>query len=137
MDLRTWLVIATIAGFAITVGGLVAAYIGARREYIDAAKRVDKMEELAKAELADHPPPPEALDDASLLFFGADEKWDAIYAEHDLTRPTYENTVYLAAFESRRLLGLVLNSTRRDFLVAAFGLLISTAASVGSLFLMS
>lgn len=134
---RTILVIATIAGFLVTVGGLVAAYLGARREYRDSKARVDKMQELAEAELADNPPPPSPGDAEVLIFMGADDKWDAIYAEHDLTRPTYDNTVFLAAYESRRLLGLVLNSTRRDFLVAAFGLLISTAASVGSIYLVS
>lgn len=132
MDPRTLLVIATIAGFVITVGGLVAVWLSARREFKDASRRVDKMEELGKAELADNPPP----EDANMIaLIGPDEKWDAIYAKYGLTRPTYDNMVFLAAYESRRLLGLVLNSTRRDFLIAAFGLLISTAASVGSLFL--
>lgn len=90
------------------------------------------MKELGEAELADNPPP----EDANMVaLIGPDEKWDAIYAKHGLTRPTYDNMVFLAAYESRRLLGLVLNSTGRDFLLAAFGLLVSTGASVGSLFL--
>ena len=122
-------------GFGVTVGGLVAAYVGARREYRDSEARVVLMQELAEAELADHPPPSSSGDAEVLLFMGADDKWDAIYAQHGLTRPTYDNTVFLAAYESRRLLGLVLNSTKRDFLVAAGGLLVSTAASVGSLYL--
>lgn len=135
MDLRTLLVLLTVLGFLITVGGLIAAWVGARREYDDAQTRVDKMEGLAKAELEDVPPPPGGPDRLLIPIMGADDRWDAIYAENGLTRPTYNNTVFLAAYESRRLLGLVLNSTGRDFLIAAFGLLVSTGASVGSLFL--
>lgn len=135
MDLRTWLVILTVAGFVITVGGLVAAWIGARREYEDASRRVDKMEELGEAERADQAENrrSETTEEAE----ARRAKWNAAYAQHDLTRPTYDNMVFLAAYESRRLLGLVLKSTGRDFLVAAFGLLVSTGASVGSLFLTS
>lgn len=132
MDPRTLLVVLTIGGFLITIGGLIAAWVGARREFADASRRVDKMEELGKAELDDNPPPEEAN---MVVLIGPDQKWDAIYAKHGLTRPTYDNMVFLAAYESRRLLGLVLKSTGRDFLVAAFGLLVSTGASVGSLFL--
>lgn len=135
MDLRTWLVILTVAGFVITVGGLVAAWIGARREYDDASRRIDKMEELSRGERADQPENrrSETTEEATARH----ERWTAEYAKHGLTRPTYDNMVFLAAYESRRLLGLVLKSTGRDFLVAAFGLLVSTGASVGSLFLTS
>ena len=34
----------------ITVGGLVTAYVGARREYPDAASRVLRFDDLSKAE---------------------------------------------------------------------------------------
>lgn len=136
MDLRTVLVLATVLGFVITILGLVAAWYSARKEFDHAQARIDKMEELAKAELEDNPPPPGDRS-SMILFMGRDEKWDAIYAQNGLTRPTYDNTVFLAAYESRRLLCLVLNSTRRDFLIAVGGLLISTAASVGSLFLVA
>lgn len=127
MDLRTWLVIATIVGFLITIGGLVAAWFSARREYNDAEVRIDNLERLNREERTE-----ERGDEP------AEERharWTAEYQEHDLIRPTRDNVPYIAAYESRRLLGLVLKSTRRDFLVAAFGLLVSTAASVGSLFL--
>lgn len=150
MDPRTWLVIATAAGFFITIGGLVAAWLGARREYHDATRRIDKMAELAAAEKAESDARHERYQ-ASLptdleerIAYNAtysaegDERnayWTDEYAKWDLVRPSIRHSTSLAAYESKRLLGLVLNSTRRDFLIAAFGLLVSTGASVGSLYL--
>lgn len=134
MDLRAWLVILTVVGFLITIGGLIAAWVGARREYRDAETRIDNLERLGEAERADGR---ENRSDTEAQSKARHEKWDAEYAKHDLIRVTYDNLPYIAAYESRRLLGLVLNSTGRDFLVAAFGLLVSTGASVGSLFLTS
>ncbi|MGO4300405.1 hypothetical protein [Leifsonia sp. RAF41] len=139
MDLRAWLVVATIAGFLITLGGLVAAWVSARREYADAQRRIDKMKELGEAEKAENdaiaadPSHPRRAVPADQR----NAEWTAKFTEHDLVRASWGNLSFIAAYESRRLLGVVLKSTGREFVVAAFGLLISTAASVGSLFLTS
>ncbi len=61
--------------------------------------------------------------------------WDAVYARHDVVRPSYGNLTQLAARESERLLDAVLRATRGDVLIALTGLLLSTAGSVWSLFL--
>lgn len=63
------------------------------------------------------------------------EAWDGLYESYGLSRITYGNLSFVAARESRRLLGLVLDSTGRDFSIAAGGLGVSTIASVLSLFL--
>lgn len=139
MDFRSWLVVATIAGFLITLGGLVAAWVSARREYRDAQRRADKLEELSAEEKAEGAAMSEDPNHPRWSVPAEDRhaEWAARFAAHDLIRPNLGNMAFIAAYESRRLLGLVLKSTGREFLVAAFGLLISTAASVGSLFLTS
>ncbi|MGJ0389039.1 hypothetical protein [Microbacterium sp. CGR1] len=137
MDFRTVLIIATVAGFLITLGGLVAAWVGARREYADAQTRIDTLERLSAEERdesnAVNDDPNHPLREVPSEVRHA--RWEERFAEHGLLRISYSNMPFVAAYESRRLLGLVLSSTGRDFLVAAFGLLVSTAASVGSLFL--
>lgn len=139
MDFRSWLVVATIAGFLITLGGLTAAWIGARREYKDAQTRIDWLEKLSAEEKAEGAAMTADPTHPRWQVPGEERnaEWAVKFAEHDLIRPNYGNLAFIAAYESRRLLGLVLSSTGRDFLVAAFGLLVSTAASVGSLFLTS
>ncbi len=99
-----------------------------------ALDRLDKMRELGEAEEADSSAAAkhaETTEDVQARH----ARWTSEYERYGLVRPTWENMVLLAAHESQRLLGLVLNSTRRDFLLAGFGLLVSTGASIGSLFL--
>lgn len=151
IDAWRWVLFAlTFVGAGITVWGLVSAYRGARREYEAAGKRLDMMTELGEAESAESE---KAKDEEQrrvsagvkdVVAFNAETaksaaerhaRWDVEYAKYDLLRPTYENLVYLATYEAKRLLGLVLNSTRRDFLWAGVGLVISTLASAGSLLL--
>lgn len=132
MDLRTILVLATVLGFLITVIGLVAAWYNARKQYDEAKTRIDDLERLGEQERAEAKAHQDAAtrEESQARY----DRWTLEYERHDLIRPTYSNLPYISAYESRRLLGLLLESTRRDFLVAAFGLLVSTAASVGSLF---
>jgi hypothetical protein len=131
---RTILLALTIVGFLFTVAGLAAAYQGAKREHKAAGDRIVLLRELSDREQAARA---KAKDDADVneTYEALNEEYEGIYAEHDLVRPTYDNMVYLAQHESQRLLGMVLDETRRDFLVAGAGLLVSTIASVGSLYL--
>jgi hypothetical protein len=131
---RTILLVFTIFGFLVTVGGLVAAYRSARREYSDAADRITLMRDITKREQQSHA----ALEpgpDLDIRNEAINQEYEQIYAKNDLVRPSYDNIVYLAQYESQRLLGMVLNGTRRDFLIAGVGLLVSTVASSGSLYL--
>lgn len=139
----------TLLGAGVTIYGFAAIYVNARREYRDAQSRISKLTELERLEDAQRTQM-EAEYQAGLpedlqarIAYNATHaerqaaraaQWEARYAEYELTRVTYGNIAYIAAFESRRLLGLVLQLTGRDVLVAAVGLLISTGASAWSLF---
>lgn len=131
---RTILLVATIVGFLVTVGGLVAAYRASRREYKDAGKRITLMRELGEREQAAQAEVKSGPDQGERSA-ALHAEYERIYTEHGLVRPSYDNIVYLAQHESQRLLGMVLNETRRDFVIAGIGLLVSTVASAGSLYL--
>lgn len=131
---RTTLLIATVVGFVVTVAGLWAAYKAAAREHRESVARIGLMREISDREDAaqdaiPHGPERESQADA------VRSEYDRQYALHGLLRPTYENIDTLALHETQRLLGMVLQETRRDFVIAGVGLLISTIASGASLFL--
>ena len=135
---RTILLLATIAGFLITVWGLVSAYLAAVRENKAASDRIATAAQLSAAE-DDERKLIEEKDieqsERSALFLQLYQRYDVLYKDNDLVRPSYDNVVDLAMYESQRLLGMLLEETRRDFLIAGIGLLVSTLASVGSLYL--
>lgn len=134
---RTVLLVATIVGFLVTAVGLVSAYRAAGREYRAAGERITLMRDLAEQERAEHANVAQGTPEQGALNSAIHVDFDAIYAGHGLVRPSYDNVVYLAQHESQRLLGMVLSETRRDFLIAGVGLLVSTVASAGSLYLAS
>lgn len=133
---RAVFLIATIAGSLVTIYGLIAAYLAAKSESDDAAERVRKMKQLRGLEdrLRVEAEVNGTIGDRhEALIRQSKERYEAA----GLIRPDYDNTVYLAAYESERLLGRVLTETKRDFIIAGVGLVISTFASAGSLFLAS
>lgn len=148
-SLRVFLFVLTVGGAVVTIWGFVEGYRGARREYAEAQRRIDALERLSALSRAEHEPRMEAYraalraaDDRSAveaLHKGLNDQrnsaFDAVYRSHGLSRTTAGNLTFIAAYESRRLLGLVLDSTGRDFLIAGIGLVISTVASAWSLFL--
>jgi len=138
--MREILLVATLLGAALTVYGLLRALIEARVEADKATKRIDVMRALSEEERRAHQAVNARNDaDHSVDMSSENERinqeFERRYAEHDLMRPSYNGLVYLAVFESQRLMSLVLKSSRRDFMVAIIGVVISTFASAASLYL--
>jgi hypothetical protein len=129
------LAVATVLGFVITSAGLIAVFVSARREYREAGARIETMRRLAREEKAEHNLVDGQAANAGDLNSEINARYEVIYANHDLVRPSLGLVGYQSAHESQRLLGLVLDSTRRDFAIAIVGLLVSTVASVWSLFI--
>lgn len=128
----------SIVGFVVTAGGIVAAYRSAKRALANEDRRVEMSERLQREEHAEH----EALRAEKLEKSVEDSEAEAInaryesyYSEAGLVRPTLEALGHLAAYESKRLAVDVLVSTRGNLIWAGVGLLISTGASVWSLFI--
>lgn len=139
MDLRSFLALLTLIGFLVTIWGLFSAWRGAKREYRAADVRIMHAKRLADEQSRMRE---EMGNDVWVMQTDEQKKaywahWDAEYRKYDLDRPTAGNLQHIAAYESRRLLGLLFDSTSRDLLIAAIGLFISTLASVGSLFVVS
>lgn len=137
--MRTILLIATLLGAALTVYGLIRALVEARKEATAAERRVQVMKELADEEKQEHEAVARRREAGDDFDMGAENErinqaFTEKYAEHDIIRPSMGNVAHLAAYESRRLLSLVLGSTRRDFTVAIVGVVVSTAASAASLY---
>lgn len=119
----------TVIGAAMTAAGLIRVFIDARREYENAGRRIETMQRLASEEEVES----EGVtgDEACAIH----AKYIQLYKAHDLVRPDFGNVAYLSAFESKRLMGLVLRETKGDFALAVIGLVVSTAAGVASLWL--
>jgi hypothetical protein len=145
--MRETLLVGTLLGAALTIYGLLQAVLEARREYIDAQRRIEVMQRLGDEESAKHKVimdqrygMPDSHEPAVIARLDVETdaliaEYRAKYAAEDIIRPDMGNGAHLAAFESRRLLGLVLGSTRRDFIVAMIGVMVSTIASAASLYL--
>ncbi|WP_431221310.1 hypothetical protein [Leifsonia xyli] len=149
--MRAVLVIGTIVGFLFTAGGLVAAYVSARRQVKKERNRVGAIEKLTGDEIAEQraandeaqarrargefPSHVELSDWTRQLSEERVARYERQHAELGSTRASWASQPFLAAHESVRVAGLVLDSTRSALILAGVGLVISTAASVGSLFL--
>jgi len=59
---------------------------------------------------------------------------DVRFHAEGLVRPTLDNIELLPMYESLRLLSVILKSAKGDLLAAGAGVVVSTAASLGSLF---
>lgn len=132
MDCR-WIIAALyVLGLVLTVAGLALAYLGARKQLKLEDRRIDESRQLAGEERAamDARKPEQVTAEYSATIY---ERFEAQYAARDLIRPTYDNLPYLAAFEARRLAGIILDGSRGNLSWAGVGVILSTAASVWSL----
>ena len=123
----------TALGAGIAAFGLIGAYRSARKDYVRAGERIDKMKSLG-AEERDENRNRQPEEITAELSQARHERFERLYAEIDVVRPSYDSLPYLAAYEAQRLLGIILESTRTNLLTAGVGLLLSTAASIASLF---
>ncbi|WP_166873881.1 hypothetical protein [Salinibacterium sp. ZJ450] len=134
---RVALAIGLAAGFLITVGGLIGAYRSARQQLQragglpGATERLQQEEDEELARVAAGPSYPAEV--------------QAIYArykqrhirETGLPRPAGFGEAHTAGHEATLVFGALLDSSQKNLIVAGTGLLISTTASIGSLFLLS
>jgi len=127
MTTASLLAIATILGAALSIYGLVAAYFDAARELRSAEARVAVATRLLES-AQDY----QSSSDLSREEFDAEQNRE--YEAHSIEKPTYGNMPYLALIETRRLLSLLFAATRGNLITAGIGLIVSTLASVGSLF---
>jgi hypothetical protein len=123
----------TIGGAAITIAGLVGAFKSAQHEVRRAGERIDIGKQLAVEEQ-------EAINALSIRAPNntaqVHSDFEKRYAEHDIVRPSRSETPYLAAHETKRLAGLLLESTRSNLIWAGVGLVLSTLASCLALVLL-
>ncbi|MGO4594018.1 hypothetical protein AB4Z18_09375 [Leifsonia sp. 2TAF2] len=134
MDWR-WIAAAmTVVGFLLTAGNLVAAFLGVRRQVSVEETRIRDSEALAEQESTEMAArtPAEITAEGSAAVH---EKYRLLYEQRGLIRPNHGNLVYLPAYEAQRIVGLTLDASRDNLLWAGIGLLVSTAASVWSLWL--
>lgn len=133
---RTILLVLTIVGAGVTIYGLSAAYRSAKSEHAEAGRRLARLRELAAAEQVESERIGKRGDEETVVAHAAlHAKYEGLFAAEGYTRPSYDTLPYLAQHESQHLLGRVLQETRRDFVIAGIGLVISTVASVWSLYL--
>lgn len=127
------LVALTLIGSGLTIWGLVSAYFNARREVSRAGDRIETGKRLAAEEQA-------AIDALSIRTEQSTSeihaRFERKYAEHGIVRPSRAESSYLAAHETKRLVGLLLDSTRSNLIWAGVGLVLSTIASAASLVLL-
>lgn len=126
------LAIATVLGFALTAGNIIAAYVGARKQLATEDERIATAGRLFTEEMAELKALSERTAETSTALHA---KYKALYESHGLVRPSYDNLADLSAYESRRLVGVLLTASRGNLIWAGVGLLISTVASVVSLFI--
>lgn len=124
----------TLIGSGLTIWGLVSAYFNARSEVSRAGDRIETGKKLAAQEQA-------AIEALTVIrtqqaTSEIHSRFERKYAEHDLVRPSRAESPYLAAHETKRLVGLLLDSTRSNLVWAGVGLLISTLAAAASLVLL-
>ena len=131
-----WIVSAlTVTGFSLTAGGLISAFFSARRRIAVEAGRVKEMRRLAAEEAAEMKARTPDEERSPLFSSAIHARYDGLYAESGLFRPSKGNLAHMPALEAQRLLRLVFQSSRLDLGWAGLGLLLSTVASVWSLWL--
>jgi uncharacterized membrane protein len=134
---------ATILGLALTVFGIVSAYFSAKREVALAHARIPLIESLMQQEIDEkanfdrQQEPREFGDFEDILTVPAHiaQASEARFAAAGLTRPSLEKIELLSSFESVRILSIILHTAKGDLLTAGAGVVVSTMASLGSLFL--
>jgi hypothetical protein len=131
----------TVVGFLLTVGGIVAAFAGAKRQVSRAGGRIRRIEELMAEEVAatktywsEH-----TRGEGEFTSFAAEipeieERFEHLYSKEGLVRPTLSRIELLAPLESVRLLNIILDSSRVNLFWAGIGVLLLSAASAVSLF---
>lgn len=162
VELTLTLVIAAlyVVGFALTGWGLFNAVIATQRDIIKAKDRIPQLERLEARQRAESQQLQQKQDadrEARVETNGGrqlspqeHEAWeaewkpafaemharhDAEHAEHGLARATLHNLPRLAQYESQWLLQRILDSNRWNLVLVGSGLVVTTIASVTSLFL--
>ncbi|WP_426520994.1 hypothetical protein ACPPVQ_09680 [Diaminobutyricibacter sp. McL0618] len=135
MDWR-WVVAGLIVvGFLLTAGNLLGAFVSVRKQVSTEEQRISDSKALSEDERADMAART-AEQERDVEHSGAiQEKYNTLYDQRGLIRPSYDNLVYLSAYESKRIVGLTLDSTRDNLIWAGVGLFVSTIAGVWSLWL--
>jgi hypothetical protein len=131
MDEESWrvvLIVATIMGFLLTVGGLIAAFISAAKEVEASGIRYLKSLRLAAEEKLANQNRLKA--DPSSSGIDMNHEFIRRYSAEGLIRPSFGNFTYVPALEARRLLKLTLQGARVNLVVDGIGLTVSTAATV-------
>ncbi|TFC83861.1 hypothetical protein E3T23_00940 [Cryobacterium cheniae] len=134
MTPQPWIAALTVLGFILTAGGLIAAYLSAKRQPGLEEKRIEKSQELSKAYMAEIAELTRQQSDGAVGYM-INVRYHALYAENQLIRPTIESIEYLAAEDSKRLIEMILVSTRGNLIWAGVGLMLSSAASLWSVFI--
>jgi len=129
------MLVLTLAGAGIAAWGLVSAYMGTRSQTSAANERIETRTRLQAEEKAEHAQIDTSIRNAGDLNKAIFDKYEALYSTQSIVRPTRANLPDLAALEAQRLQLDGVGSTRQGLVVAAVGLVISTAGGVLSLFM--
>lgn len=123
------IVVLVIVGAGITIYGLAKAYIDARRQVSKEQGRIDRTQALmARERTALNSIPNDREHEAERN--EAQAMWNGLYAAEGLQRASWANLSQLSQFETLRLVRELLMGARTNLLIAGFGVLVSTAASV-------
>jgi len=128
--MRTVLLVATVVGFVMTAGGIVLAYRGALQEVARSKARVARAFELWDDWHAESKLAKERGDDGNAV----SAKYGALYEAEGITPPTWANGPFQGVMEAERIFSALVVGARANLIWAGVGLVISTAASAGSLF---
>ena len=115
-----------VVGTAVTLYGLIAAYVGARRQVAREGERIERTKQLSEWEKQEKAARPEDTEELSA-------KYDLILDWAGLRRASFRNLAQLAQFEARRIVFDLLAGARNNLIIAGAGLLIASAGSIWDL----
>lgn len=132
--MRTVLFVATVVGFALTAWGIVEAYRGAVRAVRNSESRMKRRDELQAEWEAAVAAVPRGSADFAETVQAVNVRYARLYKSEGLLAPSIENADRLYVHEVQHVLREAVEGARSNLLWAGVGLLISTVASAGALF---
>lgn len=124
--MSTWQIVLAIleaVGTAMTLGGLIALFVGARNRYRQARAQLVRAIELGTEEEAEHAHNP---DNFQAIY----EKYVALHEQNGVPRPAGYGGSYQPGYESVNIMRALGNGALRDLIVASTGVMASGAAGV-------